>query len=105
MSSLRSDKCSATSGASRGDWRPITDEIKDGRLVKLTWMHDGEPQDTAQMRWSAIARNLLFPKEVGFWVTPCGTFTWNPHDGFGPTHWRPCDEPNWLKSQMEESDG
>lgn len=76
------------------EWQPIETVPKDGSLVELTWMENGEPQDIFTMRWSAIARNGLFPGKVGFWITPCGSLTWNEDGDGGPDAWRYPAEPS-----------
>lgn len=72
-----------------GEWLPIDGAPKDGRVIDLTWMEGGVPQEIWPMQWGHIQRNGLFPENTGMWVAPDGSVTWNggPDNG-GPTHWR-----------------
>lgn len=91
MGSSQTNPSSASSGRPDG-WRPIESAPKDGTLVRLTWMDEGEPADMAVMAWGHIQRNGLFPDVCGMWVSPCGQVTWNADDGAGPTHWKPLSD-------------
>jgi hypothetical protein len=72
------------------EWQPITTAPKDGTLIKLCWMDDGEPMEQWVMRWAHIQRNGLFPGKVGMWTSPDGGVTWNDDNPAGaPTHWKP----------------
>ena len=75
-------------------WQPIESAPKDGSIIMLTWMENGQPQEQWPMQWGHIQRNGLFPKTVGMWIVPDGSLTWNgtAQDG-GPTHWRPLPAP------------
>lgn len=80
------------------DWQPIQTAPKDGTLIKIGWKepHHTEMQEWFVMRWGHIHKNDLFPGQVGMWVAPDGSLTWNgtAEEG-GPTHWMPLtDEEN-----------
>lgn len=75
-------------------WRPVSDEIKDGRLCWVAHRDCG----AFLMRWSPNHRNGLIPDVFGMWVSPDGGFTWTERSAFsddylGPSHWAPGDEP------------
>lgn len=70
------------------DWKPLGTAPRDGRIVLLTWMDDGKPQDIVPMKWDAEFENGLFPDIVGMWVMSDASMTWTEHDPTGaPTHW------------------
>ena len=69
-------------------WQPIETAPKDGRIVHLCWMENGEPAETYVMKWCHIQKNALFPEKIGMWTAPNGAFTWNDAGDGGPTHWR-----------------
>jgi len=72
------------------EWRTIESAPRDGRIVYLTWMEGGVPQEIWPMQWGHIQKNGLFPGVTGMWIAPDGSVTWNEADPAGaPTHWRP----------------
>lgn len=73
-------------------WQPIETAPRDGTVVHLTWMDDGEPQEVWPMQWGHIQRNGLFPGVTGMWVATDGSVTWKESVDAGPTHWRPISE-------------
>ena len=75
-------------------WQPIATAPRDGTIVDLTWMDDGEAQEIWPMQWGHIQRNGLFaPGVTGMWIVPDGSLTWTEHDPAGaPTHWRPTHQ-------------
>lgn len=69
------------------EWKCITGAPKDGTTVWLSWFDDGEgPFDVCKMHWDDEMQNGLFPDRRGMWVSKLNGWTWNPHDGGGPTH-------------------
>lgn len=71
------------------EWQPIETAPKDGKVIELTWMDGGKPQEIWPMQWGHIQKNGLFPGKTGFWIIPDGSMTWNDDDPDGaPTHWR-----------------
>lgn len=38
----------------RNDWQPIEAAPRDGSVVLLTWMDDGEPQEIWPMQWGTF---------------------------------------------------
>lgn len=82
------------------DWRDIATAPKDGTVIVLTWMENGEPQEQWPMQWGHIMRNGFFPGKVGMWMTPDAAITWNedcPPSIGGPTHWMPLPDPPVIK--------
>ena len=77
------------------DWQPIETAPKDGTLIRIGWKepHHAEMQEWFTMRWGHIHQNGLFPGQVGMWVAPDSSLTWNgtAEEG-GPTHWMPLLE-------------
>lgn len=72
------------------EWQDINSAPKDGSIIQLTWMEDGQPQEIWPMMWGHIQKNAMFPGRVGMWIVPDGSITWNDDGGAGgPTHWRP----------------
>lgn len=69
-------------------YEPIETAPKDGRLVRLCWMYNGEPQDEFVMMWDDTMRNGLFPGAVGMWTLSDKSMTWMESPDGGPTHWR-----------------
>lgn len=69
-------------------WQPIEIAPKDGSLLELTWLYNGDAQDIWPMQWSHIQKNGFFPGKVGFWTAPDGSMTWDDSGEWGPTHWR-----------------
>jgi hypothetical protein len=71
-------------------WQTMESAPRDGRVIDLTWMEGGKPQEVWPMQWGHIQRNGLFaPGVTGMWVAPDGSITWTEHDRDGaPTHWR-----------------
>lgn len=70
------------------EWLDISTAPRDGTIIAVGWADDGEMQEWFNMQWGHIQKNGLFPGQVGMWVSPCGSFTWQEED-HGPTHWRP----------------
>lgn len=76
------------------EWQPIETAPKDGTLIILSWLEDGEPQEQWPCQWGHIQRNGFFPGKVGMWTAPDGSYTWgDSHPDGAPTHWRPFPTP------------
>lgn len=73
-------------------WHPISTAPRDGTVVDLTWMEDGQPQEVWPMCWSLFAGAGM--KNKGIWVMRSSLSggvlcTWAEEDpDCAPTHWR-----------------
>lgn len=75
------------------EWHTMASAPRDGSMVDLTWMEDGEPQEIWPMRWDADATNPLVQAGKGIWAIHSldGNIemTWSEENPDGsPTHWR-----------------
>lgn len=78
------------------DWQEMDSAPRDGRIILLTWMENGEPAEIWPMRWSRMGTNDFFaPGVIGIWELSDGSLTWNEADPMGaPTHWAPAPFSN-----------
>jgi hypothetical protein len=71
-----------------GCWLPIASAPRDGRVIRIT---DFDTM-SIEMAWNPTGSNPLVSRTLGIWETvPTVVASWCEDDGFGPTHWRPCD--------------
>lgn len=88
------------------EWQPIDTAPKDGRVIVLTWLENGEPQDQFPMAWANTQRNGLFPGKFGMWATIDGGLTWNDDDPAGaPTHWKHLSPAQRTSNPQQEERG
>lgn len=58
-------------------------------MIMATWFVGDQAQEIWPVQWGHITQNKFFaPGQVGMWVAPDGSYTWQDATGDGPTHWR-----------------
>ena len=71
-------------------WEEIKDAPKDGTKVRLCYMEDGVPMDSAgPFMWFDDENNWPIQMQLGIWLTPDKSFAWSVENPDGaPTHFQ-----------------